>query len=155
MKRGRFRCGCKEYIIEPNYKSESTLARDSNTQQNPNGTLVGNVVKTLNDNLGNKYDDYSTSTTNFGDKLLNSLRAGYPVICHVKPTALPNYKNQHVPAGHYIIVKGFRLQAGATTQINIQYNDPNWNDKTFGSYTTTIPVMETAINARDKLYVSH
>lgn len=64
---------------------------------------------------------------------------------YVKPTALPNYRNQHVPAGHYVIVKGFLLQAGATTQISIQYNDPNWDDKTYGSQ-----ILHIALNIEKK-----
>lgn len=134
--------------------SESVIEKDADTTEK-DGTIVYKVAQTLNSYLGNKYAYYSTSSTNFGDKLLASLRAGYPIICHVTPTALPNYKNQHVPPGHYVIVKGFLLQAGATTQISIQYNDPNWNDKTYGSYSTTIPVMQQAINANAGYYISH
>ncbi len=134
--------------------SESTIESLAGTTSS-SGTYVYKVAQTLNHYLGNKYAYYTTSGTNFGEKLLTSLRAGYPVICHVKPTALPNYNNQHVPSGHYVIVKGFILQTGATTQISIQYNDPNWNDATYGSYTTTIPVMEQAIDANAGYYISH
>lgn len=134
--------------------SESTIESKSGTTESA-GTYVYRVVQTLNSYLGNKYAYYTTSGTNFDDKLLTSLRAGYPVICHVKPRVLPNYKNQRVPEGHYVIVTGHILQTGATTQISIQYNDPNWNSKIYGSYSTTIPAMKQAINERAGYYISY
>lgn len=133
--------------------TESSIAQATETNK-ADGTFVFKIKNVLNSYVGNNYENYETYNTSFDSKLLTSLRAGYPVICLVRPTALPNYKNQHVPDGHYVIVKGFVLQTGATTQITIQYNDPNYDDATFGSFTTTIPVMEQAIDANSGWYIS-
>ncbi len=134
--------------------SESTLATKAGSTES-SGTYVYKVVETLNSYLGNKYAYYTTSNSNFNLKTIENIKAGYPVICHVAPAILPNYKNHPAPSGHYVVIKGYALQAGTTTSISVYYNDPNYNPKIYGSYDTPSFVMEQAINNNSGYYIAH
>ncbi len=136
-------------------KSESTLTSQLGTTKE-NGTYVYKVKDCLNSNLGkNSYKYYLTDNTDFDNKVLASIKAGYPVICHVKPKNLPNYVNQRVPEGHYIVVSGYTIQKGAITQISLTYNDPHYDNNIFGTYNVSSSEMKKAINYRAHYYISY
>lgn len=134
-------------------KTENQLASEAGT--NSSGTTVANVTSCLNKNLGKTaYTSRGTWNTSFTDKTIASLKAGYPVICHVKPNKLPNYSKDDPSGGHYVIVKGYSLQAGAVTTIILRYNDPNYKDANYGSYSVTAEKMLTSINNMASWYIS-
>ena len=71
------------------------------------------------------------------------------------PAILPNYKNHRAPAGHYVVIKGYTIQTGATTQVSVTYNDPNYEEKPYGTYSTSRVTMEQAINNKQGYYIAH
>ena len=134
-------------------KTEDEIACRSCTDTT--GTYVYRVVDTLNYYLGSGYAYYGTWEYDFSAKMVDSIKAGYPVICHVAPGVLPNYENQHVPDGHYVVVKGYVIQAVTTTYIMVLYNDPNNNPATYGSYSTSVEIMEQAIDNNAGYFIAH
>ena len=163
--RTKYTCGpaCMKMLLAKFGKSvsESQLAKEVHTQYNEVGTIVGNIPPVLNKYLGGTpYKYYYTYSTNFTDKVLNNIRAGYPVICHVKPDKLPNYKGKTAPKGHYVVIKGYIVQAGSSTQISVTYNDPHYETKYknqyyYGTYNVPIATMNECIEGNASLYIAH
>lgn len=134
--------------------SEATLEAKAGTTSG-SGTYVYMMRNTLNYYTGNKYEYYKTANSDFQSKVISDIKKGYPIICHVAPSVLPNYKNQQAPAGHYVVVKGYIIQAGATANMSVTYNDPHYNPDIHGTWNAPLKTMITAINNNADYYIAY
>ena len=131
-------------------KSQSTLAKEAQTGAIGTGlgTKPGNMATCLNSNLGSKkYGYYRTKTSDqdFKTNVISSIKAGYPVACLVKTGTLPYYTSAKKNVGHWLLVKGYSLQAGATTAVNVTYNDPIDDSRFNGGSTVSYQMMVSAM----------
>ena len=143
-----------KYLGFSNMESLSSLT-DRLTQNNTSGTdLQADLINYLNANLGRKeYYMLNTSNVGFYSRLVSSINKNRPVICHVKPNALPN--NSYEGDGHYVVSIGYDwYEQGSSGYSKVTYNDPHFNTKIYGTYTCDSDVMTKAINARYGYYAA-
>lgn len=125
----------------------------------PTGTRPGNITKRINQYVGSGVYRYigmweAAEKGSFYNNLKKSINAKRPVFCQVKTKVLPNYRETGLDLGHWILATGYVIQAGATTQIGIYYNDPIDRPQYYGSYSAYLEDMEDAINNHSGWYVS-
>lgn len=129
---------------------QSTIGRHAETNYYQ-GTIVQKLTISLNHFLEENgktpcYYFYNAYDSNFTVKVLENLRNGVPVICHVMTGGLPNYQNNPSNTGHYIVIKGFSIQADQNqTRIYVRYNDPHYKNAHYGTYSVDINIMENAV----------
>ena len=154
-----YACGpvCVRMVLKYfGYTISETQAKSLCKMVENQGTDLGNMVNAVNSKLGRTaYYRRYTSSTSFVDKTINSLRNDYPVICLVKPKYLPNYTITNTSAGHYVVVDGYSLQAGADTTIVLRYNDPHYDDDYYGSHSAVLSQMLVAVQACGGEYMTH
>lgn len=96
---------------------------------------------------GNHYQKYSisTSTTSFSNNLMESIDAGYPVLCHLNTSALPAYNGMSYY--HYVVATGYMWgQGGTSGGANVvYYNDPHYDSRFYGRFDCSWSQMQSAI----------
>lgn len=103
-----------------------------------------------------KYAYIYTSELSFGTKIVPSIDAGYPIVCHTQTRKLPHYDGH--ASGHYVVVNRLFLGTGRLhwrRETILTFNDPNNVSKYYGRYTCTYTEMNSAINANAGLYIAH
>ncbi len=155
---GKINCGpaCVKMILD--YKTgksyaENDLASAMGTASGV-GTYVYKITEKLNAELGsNSYKHVKTSDIRFADGLMYSINQDKPVVCHVMTGGLPNYGGKK-DTGHYVLATGYYYSAqGNEGTSNVTYNDPNYDNDYYGTYTSSITDMVNAINARASYYI--
>ena len=135
--------------------TENEAAKLCNAKS-PGCSYLKDLTAALNEKLKKTaYYSKGTWNTSFIDNTIASIKANYPVICGVIPRYLPNYPDTNTSDGHFVVVDGYSIQAGAKTTIILRYNDPHYDDRYFGSYSVEYSQMEDAINAHWSYYSSH
>lgn len=136
--------------------TQSKLGSIMNTNSS-DGTYVYQIANGLNSYLGSgKYAYIYTSELSFGTKIVPSIDAGYPIVCHTQTKKLPHYDGH--ASGHYVVVIGYSWAQGGSTggrETILTFNDPNNVSKYYGRYTCTYTEMNSAINANAGLYIAH
>lgn len=142
--------------LENNKISQYTLAQGIT---DASGTIPISIANRANQYVGagtyRHIGTWETTTKgSFYDNLRNSIIEGKPVFCQVKTRQLPNYVGATKNYGHWVLATGYVIQAGATTQIAVYYNDPINKDQHYGSFSTYLETMEAAIDEHSGWYVS-
>ncbi len=135
-------------------KTQSTLAGEMGTTLSQ-GTYVYRIVNCLNSHLGSgTYQYVLTSEIAFGNGLRSSINNNKPLVCHTMTGVLPLYAEVGKDTGHYIVAKGYAYGAqGSTGFSNVTYNDPNCDDRFYGTYTCSWSLMEQAIDNNAGYYI--
>lgn len=117
------------------------------------GTLVYKLANTLNSKLGtSSYEYVLDSDYAFGNSLIYCIDKSKPIVCHVDTAALPVYNG--TSCGHYIVSIGYSWYAsGGSGYSKVKYNDPNWNNAFYGTYTCNVTEMSEAINDKAGYYI--
>lgn len=133
-------------------KTQAQLASQMGTTSSQ-GTYVYQVRNCLNSHLGSgTYKYVLTSQIAFSTGLRYSIDKSKPVICHVMTGALPHYSGYNT--GHYVVAKGYYWGSqGSSGASRVQYNDPNYNSKYYGSREATWGQMNQAINNNAGYYI--
>ncbi len=132
--------------------TQASLATAMGTTRS-NGTLVYKLTNTLNSKLGSsEYEYVLDSDYEFGNSLIYCIDKSKPIVCHVDTSALPIYNG--TSCGHYIVSIGYSWYAsGSSGYSKVKYNDPNWNNAYFGTYTCDVDEMRDAINLKAGYYI--
>ncbi|MEW8973714.1 MAG: C39 family peptidase [Tissierellaceae bacterium] len=133
--------------IDGDSPSQRNLAKSLGT------TTSGTYVYRMRDELeryNRDYDYYHVDDVNFNRYVRYSIDDDGPVVAHVLVNRLPN-STSGSSSGHYVVIKGYDYGwGGSTSHDEVTYNDPNWNDAYYGTYTCDISVMERAVRAHKK-----
>lgn len=155
---GHSNCGAASGRMVLKYKTgkdygEDTLATAMEIPKY-NFAYVYKVREVLNSYLGaNSYKEVLTSSINFGSGLFSSINKDMPVVCHVNGGVLPNYNGAANP-GHYVVAKGYYQNSqGMQGASTVTYHDPHYNNQFYGTYTTSVSVMQQAINNNAGFYI--
>lgn len=138
------------------FPTQDALANTMNTNSS-DGTYVYQIANGINSFMGSgQYAYIHTSELSFSSKLLPSINAGYPIVCHTQTHKLPHY-NGH-SSGHYVVVTGYSWAQGGSSggqETTVHFNDPNINADYYGYRSCTVSQMTSAINANAGYYITH
>ncbi len=142
-----------EFLKAPGEIDQEKLAADDYFETDKKGsTRVYNLVNGLNNRLGSKkYMSILIDDLAFATGLIYSIDAEYPVVCHVDTRKLPAYSGYS--CGHYVVATGYNYGSVPSSQSNVRYNDPNYDNKYYGRFDVDFGVMESAIDARSGYYI--
>lgn len=132
------------------YKELNAIKNEMANMADKDYTHIDSVTTMLNRYIsGNHYVKSSlTSVANsFSNYLMDSIDAGYPVVCQLDTRYLPVYNGESYT--HYVVSTGYLWgQGGSSGGTNIvYYNDPHYNDAYAKEKTCTFTDMQNAINA--------
>ena len=130
-------------------KSLSAIVNEMENMANHDYTHIDSATTMLNRYIsGNHFKKYtlSNSSSAFSNHLIESIDAGYPVLCHLKTGALPAYSG--VNYYHYVVATGYLWGQGGSSggTTTVHYNDPHYNRSFGGARQCDWLEMQSAIN---------
>ena len=130
-------------------KSLSAIVNEMANMANHDYTHIDSATTMLNRYIpGNHFKKYTlgSSTTAFPNHLMESIDAGYPVLCHLETSALPAYNGAQYY--HYVVATGYLWgQGGSSGGTNfVYYNNPHYDSRFGGAKQCNWLDMQTAIN---------